>query len=161
MDITNEAELRRLRDRLSSGLRDDILPFWLRHGLDRQHGGMLTALGRRGELLDDDKSVWFQGRSAWTYASAYLDFEPRPEYLEAAASCVGFLERHCFDSDGRMFFRVTRDGRPVVKRKRYVFSETFAIAAMAAYSRAAGSPEYARKASELFDRVARTLADPA
>lgn len=160
MDLTSKAGLRDLEVTLASGLRDDILPFWLRHGLDRERGGMLTALGRKGELLDSDKSVWFQGRSAWTYATAYLDFEARPEYLEASASCVGFLERHCFDSDGRMFFRVTRDGRPVIKRARYVYSETFAVVAMAAYARAADRPEYARKALALFDRVLATLEAP-
>jgi len=160
MDLTSEAGLNALAGQLAGGLRDDILPFWLRHGLDREHGGMLTALGRKGELLDSDKSVWFQGRSAWTYATAYLDFEARPEYLEAAASCIGFLERHCFDTDGRMFFRVTRDGRPVIKRARYVFSETFAIIAMAAYARAAGRPDYARKALDLFERVLKTLKAP-
>ena len=46
------------------GLLQDVIPFWLKHGLDRKHGGIHTALGRRGELLDSDKSVWFQGRAA-------------------------------------------------------------------------------------------------
>lgn len=160
MNIVNQAELNRFKERLVSDLSEDILPFWLRHGLDRRFGGMHTALGRRGELLDSDKSVWFQGRSAWTYATAYIDFERKPEYLEAAASCVRFLESRCFDTDGRMFFRVTRDGKPVIKRKRYVFSETFAIIAFAAYARASGSPEYGRKAMELWDTVLATLAAP-
>ena len=63
------------RDELIRTYRDglllDVIPFWLRHGLDRQHGGIHTALGRRGELLDSDKSVWFQGRAAWTFANLY------------------------------------------------------------------------------------------
>ena len=33
------------------GLLQDVIPFWLKHGLDRKHGGIHTALGRRGELL--------------------------------------------------------------------------------------------------------------
>jgi mannose/cellobiose epimerase-like protein (N-acyl-D-glucosamine 2-epimerase family) len=24
----------------------DVIPFWLKHGLDREHGGRLTALDR-------------------------------------------------------------------------------------------------------------------
>ncbi|MFM8485476.1 MAG: hypothetical protein ACKOCH_03995, partial [Bacteroidota bacterium] len=43
-------------------LLEDILPFWIQHGWDREKGGMWTALDRDGTLLDSDKSVWFQGR---------------------------------------------------------------------------------------------------
>ncbi|NLL24128.1 MAG: N-acylglucosamine 2-epimerase, partial [Spirochaetales bacterium] len=32
-------------------LTTSILPFWLKHGLDPVHGGMLTGLGRDGSLL--------------------------------------------------------------------------------------------------------------
>ena len=78
---------------------------------------------------------------------------PRQEYLDAATSLVHVLEDHCFDSDGRMFFRVTADGRPVIKRLRYFFSETFAIIGFAAYSRITGKVEYKKKALELFDFV--------
>ena len=28
------------------GLVNDVLPFWERHGWDREHGGMLTGLNR-------------------------------------------------------------------------------------------------------------------
>ena len=47
-----------------------------------------------------------------------------------AKNGIDFLRKHCFDEDGRMFFMVTREGRPLRKR-RYVFSEAFAIAALA------------------------------
>lgn len=48
-----------------STLLGDVMPFWLRHGLDRSHGGILTFLGRDGTVMDTDKSVWFQGRAGW------------------------------------------------------------------------------------------------
>jgi N-acylglucosamine 2-epimerase len=71
-----------LRKVYRDGLLHDVIPFWLKHGMDRQHGGILTALGRRGELLDSDKAVWFQGRAAWTFAHLYNTVEPRPEWLD-------------------------------------------------------------------------------
>lgn len=33
-------------------LLGDVIPFWLRHGLDREHGGYLTALDRDGTGID-------------------------------------------------------------------------------------------------------------
>jgi len=137
----------------------DILPFWLRYGLDNVHGGMYTGLDRDGSLLETDKSVWFQGRALWVFATAYREVEAKSEYRKACDSLVSFIENHCFDpADGRMYFRVSKEGKPVIKRLRYVFSETFAILGFAAYSRAFNRPDYAQKAYDLFKRVEGYLA---
>ena len=45
-----------------AGLKDDILPFWMKYGYDRKHGGVYTCVDRDGGLMDRTKSVWFQGR---------------------------------------------------------------------------------------------------
>lgn len=142
-----------VRKRYYDELVDDVLPFWLKYGMDRVNGGIYTGLDRDGSLIESDKSVWFQGRALWTFCTAYEKVGRKQEYLDAATSLVHFLEDHCFDSDGRMFFRVTADGRPVIKRLRYFFSETFAIIGFAAYSRITGREEYKKKALELFDFV--------
>ncbi|WP_245523797.1 AGE family epimerase/isomerase [Sphaerochaeta globosa] len=140
---------------------DNILPFWLRYGLDRVHGGMYTALDRDGSLLDTDKSVWFQGRALWTFATAYRQVEQNKEYKMVCDSLVSFIEQNCFDpADGRMYFRVAKDGKPVIKRLRYVFSETFTILGFAAYSRAFNRPDYAQKAYDLLLKVEHYLLTP-
>lgn len=133
-------------------LQGNILPFWLKNGMDSVNGGIYTALDRDGSLMDTDKSVWFQGRAAWIFAYAYNRIEKRQEYLDASKSCIDFIEKHCVDADGRMFYQVTATGVPVRKR-RYVFSETFAAIAFAEYSIASGDQLYARKAVDLFHKV--------
>ena len=152
--------LQECRERYASGLTTDILPFWLEHGLDRVNGGVYTCVDRAGNLMDTTKSVWFQGRCAFVYSFAYNNIERRPEYLDMARSCLDFIEAHCFDrTDGRMYFEVTADGRPLRKR-RYVFSECFAAIAMSEYSIATGDASYARKALELFKDIRRFIATP-
>ena len=140
-------------------LTQNILPFWLEHGLDRVHGGVYTCLDRDGSLMDRTKSVWFQGRFGYIAAYAYNHVRPEPAWLAASKSCIDFIEAHCFDADGHMFFSVTEDGAPVRKR-RYVFSETFAIIAMAEYAKASGDARYAEKAVALFHSVRRMLSTP-
>lgn len=147
------------REHYRRDLTDDILPFWLKHGLDRVNGGVYTCVDREGNLMDGTKSVWFQGRSAFVYSFAYNNIEKRAEYLEMAKSCLDFIEKYCFDTDGRMYFEVTADGKPLRKR-RYVFSECFAAIAMSEYSLATGDKAYAEKALKLFKDIERFINTP-
>ncbi len=146
-------------DLYKTDLTEDIMPFWLRNGLDRVNGGVYTCLDRDGSLMDTTKSVWFQGRFAFICAYAYNTVEQRPEWLEAARLTLDFIEQHCFDTDGRMFFEVMADGTPLRKR-RYIFSESFAAIAMAEYARATGDKSYAEKALALFKTMRRFLNTP-
>ncbi len=146
-------------NRYRADLVNDILPFWLEHGADPVNGGVYTCVDREGRLMDTTKSVWFQGRCAFVFAFAYNHIQKSPEYLEMSRSCIDFIEAHCFDTDGRMYFEVTAEGRPLRKR-RYVFSECFAAIAMSEYSIAAGKPEYGRKALKLFADIVRFINTP-
>jgi N-acylglucosamine 2-epimerase len=140
-------------------LVNDIMPFWLKNGLDHVNGGVYTCVDRDGSLIDSTKSVWFQGRFAFVCSFAYNTIEQNPEWLAAAKSTIDFIEAHCFDKDGRMYFEVMADGTPLRKR-RYVFSESFAAIAMAEYAKASGDRTYAEKALALFKDIRKFVATP-
>lgn len=133
-------------------LVNNIVPFWLEHSVDREFGGFTFALDRDGTVMDTTKVVWIHGRFAWLLASMYNEVEPRKEWLEMSKHGIDFLEKHCFDTDGRMYFLNLQDGTPLRKR-RYVFSETFAAIAYAAYAKASGDMSYAQKALDLFKLI--------
>lgn len=138
---------------------ENIMPFWMKYGLDRKHGGVYTCVDREGRLMDTTKSVWFQGRFGYIAASAYNNIEQNPDWLAASKSCIDFMEAYCFDTDGHMYFEVAEDGKPLRKR-RYVFSECFAAIAMSEYAIASGDKSYAEKALELFKRIQKFLSTP-
>lgn len=50
-------------EKYKNDLLTDILPFWLKYGIDHENGGYFTCLDRDGSLLDTNKSVWFQDGS--------------------------------------------------------------------------------------------------
>ncbi len=137
-----------------AALLENTVKFWFPRSIDLEHGGFLHCFDRDGSLIDSDKSVWAQGRMSWMLLTLYNTLEQRSEWLDWAKQGLDFIERHCFDSDGRMFFQVTRDGRPLRKR-RYAFSESFAAIAHAAYAKATGDDRSAARAKELFDRFTR------
>lgn len=132
-----------------NGLLEDTIPFWTRHALDREYGGFLTFLDADGSVVSTDKPMWVAGRVTWLFAWLYNTVEKRDEWLELARHGMRFLLEHGFDDDGRMFYAVTRDGRPLRKR-RYLFTETFGVMGLAEYALASGDEEARRRASDLF-----------
>lgn len=157
MDV--KAYIKGWQESYKSDFVNNIMPFWLKYGLDRENGGVYTCLNRDGSLIDTTKSVWFQGRFGFVAAFAYNNIEQNKEWLEASKSCIDFIEKNCFDSDGRMYFEVTAEGTPLRKR-RYLFSECFAAIAMSEYSIASGDKSYAVKALDLFERILYYLETP-
>lgn len=148
-----------LRSLYRDGLLEDTLRFWFPRSLDWDHGGFLHCFDRTGELFETDKSIWVQGRMTWMLLKLYNEVEARPEWLEWGLHGLEFLSRHGFDSDGRMFFHVNREGLPIRKR-RYAYSESFAAIAFAAAARATGREAYALRARDLFRFFVRWNFEP-
>jgi N-acylglucosamine 2-epimerase len=135
-----------------NGLLCDTLLFWIAHCIDREYGGFLFALDRDGAILSTDKFLWLHGRFVWLLSTLYNSVEPKKEWLELAKHGMDFLRQYGFDTDGRMFFSLDQEGRPLRKR-RYLFTEAFTTMALAAYARAAVDMEAARHALELFKLI--------
>lgn len=132
----------------------DSINFWTKHLPDREQGGFYSYVTADGSLGGTDKCVWIQGRFVWMLSRLYNTVEKRPEWLELAKHGLDFIRKSCFDTDGRMFFHVSRDGRPVMK-SRNQFSETFAIIAMAEYAKAAGDDQARQEAVDLYKHILR------
>ncbi|MBL8823279.1 MAG: AGE family epimerase/isomerase [Planctomycetia bacterium] len=149
MDVATPEGCQALASFYRHALLDDVIPFWLRHGIDREHGGFLSALDRDGTVIDTDKSIWIQGRGAWMFATLYNTVEKKSEWLEATRSGVEFLRRHGSCGD-KLYFTVTREGKPL-RMRRYVYSESFAAIASAAYARSTGEAQAAEEAVRYFE----------
>jgi N-acylglucosamine 2-epimerase len=147
--LTSQPARKRLCETYRRALLEDVVPFWLKHGLDSKHGGIITCLDRDGSILDTDKSVWFQGRAGWMFATLYNTVKKEARWLEAARSCLEFSRQHCLAPDGKMYFTVTREGQPL-RMRRYVFSESFAAIANAAFAKATGDARAAEDAVRTF-----------
>jgi N-acylglucosamine 2-epimerase len=152
------ARIEQLSAQYRHALLDDIIPFWLEHGLDREYGGFLHWLDRDGSVYNTDKNIWVQCRSAvWILARLYNTVargaipgvELRREWLDAATSAMDFVMKYAFDWDGRMYFLVTRDGKPLRKR-RYLFAESFGVIACTEYFKATGDEKYLQRAVEIY-----------
>jgi len=137
----------------------DVLPFFLRHALDREYGGYRTCLANDGTLEADDKYLWSQGRGVWTFSAAYNRVARDPDYLEAARLGVRFLLAHGRDADGRWVFHTDRRGRPV-EGATSIFSDLFAVYGLTEYYRATGDRAALEVARATMDSSVRRIAEP-
>ena len=143
---------------------DRSVDFWLKHGMDHEHGGVYTCLDRKGEIYSTDKSVWMQGRCGWIFAYLCHVYGVKEEWLAASKSCLDFMENYCINREcgDRMYFTVTADGKPL-RQRRYYYSEAFYASANAEYYGITGEKVYlerARRAYNLYWDLAHGGADP-
>jgi len=96
---------------------------------------------------------------SWMFATMYCEVERREDWLKLALSGAEFLQRHGFSKDGRMFFHVTREGKPI-RQRRYFFSECFTAMAYATLARAGAGPEWGERARSLFGQIIRYVENP-
>lgn len=131
-----------------------ILPFWLNHSIDKEHGGFFTCLDRDGSVYDTDKFMWLQGRQVWCFSYMYHHLEQRPEWLEIAMNGARFMEKHGRDAEGNWYFSLTADGKPLVQPYN-IFSDCFATMAFAALDKAVPNEHYRNIATQTFENILR------
>ncbi|MEG1476548.1 MAG: AGE family epimerase/isomerase [Oscillospiraceae bacterium] len=133
---------------------DICVNFWLKNGIDKVHGGVYTCLDREGKIFSTDKSVWMQGRCAWTFSRLCKLYGAKPQWLAAAKTCLDFMEKYCINREAgdRMYFTVTEDGKPL-RQRRYCFSEGFYAMANAEYYGVTGDKECLERAKRAYELI--------
>ncbi len=150
---------KKLSKQYLSGLVDDVIPFWQNHSLDTECGGFFTCLNRDGSVYDTDKFMWLQGREVWTFSMLYNRFEQRSEWLDIAKHGVDFMLANGMDDNGDWYFSLDRSGKPLVQAYN-IFSDCFAVMAMAQYSIAAGDDRARQVALDTYKRILKRVDNP-
>ncbi|GAB4111500.1 MAG: AGE family epimerase/isomerase [Roseiflexaceae bacterium] len=146
-------------DRYRRCLDESVIPFWVRHGIDHEHGGFFTCLARDGTRYDTKKYVWLQGRAIWMFSRLYNGYDRKPEYLEYARRGVEFVRRHAYDPQGRLYFSLTREGQPFFYQRK-PYAAVFVMMGLLEYGKASGDQQAIREAIDLFWKIDHWIADP-
>jgi len=139
-----------LRQQYRTSLFDDVVPWWMKHSLDRKHGGYYSLLERNGRRWGDDKYIWMNGRQVWMLSHLYNTHQQAPEWLDAARLGAEFMRKHAFKDDGKMHFRLTREGQSR-SEVLSVYTEVFGAIAMAEYAAASGDESYWTQAMAMYE----------
>ena len=155
-----EDSLPDLRARLLTHMGQSLLPFWLEHCVDREHGGYLTNLDRDGSMLSGEKMLVTQSRLVWVFSRLWQDGYRDMRIGEAARSGFQFLREHFWDETYEgWYWQVERDGTPQDVSKN-TYGHAFVIYAAVEYYRAFEDPEALRVAQATFDALERHAKDP-
>ena len=129
-----------------------VLSFWCEHGYDRENRGFFTYLDKNGKVYCEDKSVWAQGRGVYIFAKAYQSIERNEEWLQIAKDTYSFLQEKAFFDNNKMYFKITKEGKPLQIR-RYWFSEAFYIMASISLYEVTGKVDYLLEARRIYNIV--------
>ena len=133
-------------------LLQQVIPFWMKHSRDNEHGGYFTCLTRTGEVFDKDKFMWLQGRQVWMLSMLYDNVQQDPAWLEFAEHGASFLLKHGRDQDGNWYFSLDRSGRPLMQPYN-IFSDCFASMGLAGLYKTTKNDEYAEVARKTFMNI--------
>ena len=145
--------------RIRAELTGNILPFWLRHVLDRAHGGFF------GEVASDltvraqaPRASVINTRILWTYAAAARVIGP--EWLAPAEWAFDYICAKFWDREhGGLFWMVDSTGAPMAPRKQ-TYAQAFGIYAFSEYYRATGDDEALELAQQLYALIEEHAFDP-
>jgi mannose/cellobiose epimerase-like protein (N-acyl-D-glucosamine 2-epimerase family) len=119
LEQSTEKKLREIQNKAKANLRDSVLPFWTRVTWDQEYGGFLTRVDRCGNVIDASEKLFIkQVRMLWSLAAAHRSGITDRGYLELAHRAFDYIAQTLWDNEqGGFYFSVTREGRPLSRRK--------------------------------------------
>ena len=133
-------------------LTNNVIPFWLGHSKDTEHGGYFTCLDREGKVYDTDKFIWLQARQVWCFSMLYNQAEKKQAWLDFAVHGADFLQKYGRDPEGNWYFSLTRQGKPLIQPYN-IYSDCFATMAFGQLYKATKKQEYRDIAFQTFHNI--------
>jgi mannobiose 2-epimerase len=141
-------------------LREDILPFWAEHTVDREKGGFYGLI--TNDLQVDKaapKGSVLNTRILWTFSAASRRW-PEPLYRELAERAYAYVLEHFWDErHSGLVWMVDSQGDFLEDRKQ-TYGQAFGVYAFAEYFHATGAKESLEHAIRLFENIEEHAFEP-
>jgi mannobiose 2-epimerase len=145
--------------RIEKELLGNILPFWMRHTVDRENGGFYGTIGCDLQVeKESPRAAVINARILWTYSAACRLYGA--PYREMADWAYDYIVKRFWDAEhGGVYWMLDYQGNPINDRKQ-IYAQAFAAYGMAEYFRATGKPESLELAQRLFHLIEKHSYDP-
>lgn len=157
--MMDEAVERAWSARIESELTGNILPFWMRHAIDLEHGGFYGAISNDLAIdTESPRASVINTRILWTFSAACRLCGPA--YRETADRAWDYIAKKFWDPEyGGVYWMTDYLGNPISDRKQ-IYAQAFAIYAMAEYFRATGNLESLERAKALYGLIEAKSYEP-
>ena len=152
--------LAELRESFRDQLFKELLPFWAKHGIDNEYGGIMCSLDYDGTRANTQKMLWFQGRAIWVYSFLYNHFGKNPQYLEVARKIKEFVVTHALQEDGWWAEELSREGKVLRPFSGDTEGMYFIVEGLQEYAVASGDDPSRELASTLLKKLFRYFNSP-
>ena len=147
------------RQQVQNELTDNILPFYINHAIDRQHGGFYGYISNNLTLRPDAPKALIQNsRILWTFSHAYRILG-NPNYLKLADRAFQYLQDYFWDDEhSGLYWLLDYQGQPQDTTKMG-YGLAFGIYGFSEYFLAGGNQASLDKAIALYQLIEQHLLD--
>jgi mannobiose 2-epimerase len=145
--------------RFRKELVGNILPFWMRHAVDRQNGGFCGTIGCDLKVdKESPRAAVINARILWTFSAACRLGDA--QYREIADWAYDYVLEKFWDQEyGGVYWMLDWKGNPISDRKQ-IYAQAFAVYALAEYFRATGKAESLERAKQLYRLIEEKSREP-
>ena len=156
----NRLPLRELRDQYRSDLFTDFLPFVEKYVIDPEFGGFRCNTDHLGNIVNDNKLSWFEGRGTWVYSFLYNNLRREQKYLDVARRSIDLILKTKPSGDELWPKEITREGKPLSSADGEIYGDLFIAEGMAEFSKATGDTAYWEQAKQILLKCVRLYDRP-
>ncbi len=147
--FTNELKL--FQPKFSKELHENILPFWMKYGIERNGHGFYGAVDLQGKpVFGAPKSCVLNARILWTFSQAAILFK-NEIYAEIADKAFNVLQEDFADKKfGGYFMSIDSDNQPLDTIK-HTYAQVFVLYSLSKYYELRTTPEIKKLINGYFD----------
>jgi cellobiose epimerase len=150
VNSNNYDDIRQLVDFAQTNLNSVILPYWLKHGPDKEFGGLIGEIDSdNNRVADAPKGLILNSRVVWTLSASYKLIKD-PALHIMASEIYQYLMEKFYDSGHQGFYwSLNQQGNPL-ETKKQTYAQAFTMYGLSEYYAAFGDKAALQTAIDLF-----------
>ena len=126
-------ELKRYREIFSKELHGDILPYWIKYGVEKEGHGFYGAVDLYGNpVLTANKTSVLNARILWTFSAAAV-LDVNPDYAAIADRAYLVVTEDFEDKESGGYFMELSSGNEVANDIKHAYAQAFVLYSLCKY----------------------------
>ena len=153
-------ELEKYRDYFRKELHEDILPYWMKYGVEKDGHGFYGAVDLDGNpVLSANKTSVLNARILWTFSAAAM-LDGNQEYAAIAGKAYKVVTEDFEDKVYGGYYMELSSDNQVVNDIKHTYAQAFVIYALCKYYEFRPLESVMQKIQQLFTLLEEKTKDP-